>query len=380
MESLLPGAVIGVLGGGQLGRMLALEAKRMGYRVVTLEPSPDSPCGQVADRQIEAEYGDEAALTALATACDVVTYEFENIDARAVAFLEGLGKPVRPGRRVLEITQDRLCEKEFLRGAGLAVTEFQAVDSLEQLQAAAVQIGFPAVLKTSLGGYDGKGQAVVGDVEEAEAAFRKLRGHSPLIWEHKVAFSKELSVIACRGVDGKSVCYPATENTHKENILDMTVAPARIPMEAAAKALALAEAVGAGLDIVGVYCVELFWTEGGSMLINEIAPRPHNSGHYTLDACVCSQFEQQVRAVCGLPLGSTALLKCATMINIIGDGTGDILSGVEDVLREENLSLHLYGKTGARLKRKMGHFTVLGNTVEETREKAVKMRARLSWR
>src|SRR5690606_16930884 len=253
MTAILPGATLGILGGGQLGRMFALEAKRLGYRVVTLEPSHDSPCGQVADHQIEAGYADEAALRDLASRCDAVTYEFENIDARAVEFLEGIGTPVHPHSRVLRITQDRLLEKGFLRDAGLGVAEFMAVDSLSDLEKAASQVGLPAVIKTVRGGYDGKGQAVVSDAAGAAAAFGKLhRGH-PLIWEKKIPFRMELSVVACRGVDGKASAYPVSENVHMENILDTSVVPARIPAEAAEKARAMAEAVGDRLGIVGAY-------------------------------------------------------------------------------------------------------------------------------
>ncbi|HKP96549.1 MAG TPA: 5-(carboxyamino)imidazole ribonucleotide synthase [Fibrobacteria bacterium] len=379
MRTVLPGATLGILGGGQLGRMFVLEAKRMGYRVITLEPSPDSPCGQVADEQIEADYADESALRRLAERCDAITYEFENIDARAVEFLEGLGKAVHPGSRVLRISQDRLLEKNFLRDAGLAVAAFMAVDSPEDMREAAAKVGLPAVIKTVRGGYDGKGQAVVADASGAEAAFRKLhRGH-PLIWERKIPFLKELSVVACRGIDGAASAYPVSENVHVENILDTGVVPARISAAAAAKARSAAETVGNALGIVGAYCVELFLVEGDGVLVNEIAPRPHNSGHYTLDACVCSQFEQQVRAICGLPLGSTEALKPSAMVNVLGDGNGNTLYGVDEAMREGNLVFHLYGKSQAAAKRKMGHYTVLAETAEAALAKARAARALLRW-
>ncbi|MDB5050871.1 MAG: purK [Fibrobacteres bacterium] len=379
MRTVLPGATLGILGGGQLGRMFALEAKRMGYRVITLEPSPDSPCGQIADEQIEADYADESALRRLAASCDVITYEFENIDARAVEFLEGLGKPVHPDSRVLRISQDRLLEKTFLRDAGLGVAAFMAVDSPDDLKEAALKIGLPAVIKTVRGGYDGKGQAVVSDAAGAAAAFQRLhRGH-PLIWERKIPFLKELSVVACRGIDGTASAYPVSENVHVENILDTGLVPARISAAAAAKARSTAEAVGDRLGIVGAYCVELFLVEGDGILVNEIAPRPHNSGHYTLDACVCSQFEQQVRAMCGLPLGSTLALKPSAMVNVLGDGNGNVLFGVDEAMREPNLVFHLYGKSQAAAKRKMGHYTVLADTVETALAKARAARALLRW-
>ncbi|MDB5106755.1 MAG: purK [Fibrobacteres bacterium] len=379
MRTVLPGATLGILGGGQLGRMFALEAKRMGYRVVTLEPSPDSPCGQVADVQIEAGYSDPGALRRLAEECDVITYEFENIDAGAVEFLEGLGKDVHPGSRVLRISQDRLLEKNFLRDSGLGVTAFMAVDSEADLMEAARTVGLPAVIKTVRGGYDGKGQAVVSDEAGALAAFRKLHGDHPLIWERKVPFLKELSVVACRGIDGKATAFPVSENIHVDNILDTGIVPARISATAAERARSVAKSVGDALGIVGSYCVELFLIEGDQVLVNEIAPRPHNSGHYTLDACVCSQFEQQVRAICGLPLGSTEVLKPSVMINILGDGKGNTLFGADEAMREANLVLHLYGKTQAVAKRKMGHFTVLGDSVESALAKALAARALLRW-
>jgi 5-(carboxyamino)imidazole ribonucleotide synthase len=380
MEVLAPGATLGILGGGQLGRMFAMEAKRMGYRVVTLEPSPDSPCGQIADMQIEADYRDETALRTLADSCDVITYEFENIDAGAVEFLEKLGKPVRPGSAALRISQDRLLEKNFLRNAGLGVTAFAEVSDSEQLAAAAAQVGFPGFLKTTRGGYDGKGQAPINDMAQAEAAFRDLYRGQSLIWERKVPFLKELSVTACRGQDGNVACYPVAENVHVQNILDTSMVPARVSETASHAAKAVAEAVGQGLKIVGTYCVELFLVDGDGILVNEIAPRPHNSGHYTLDACACSQFEQQVRAICGLPLGSTALLKPSVMVNLLGAGTGDSLAGTDALLAVPELTFHLYGKAKAAAKRKMGHFTVLGKTIEEALAKAEAGRKLLRWK
>ncbi len=380
MKFILPGSTLGILGGGQLGRMFALEAKRMGYRVVTLEPAVDSPCGQVADEQILAEYTDQDALRRLSAVSDVVTYEFENIDARAVEFLEALGKPVHPSSRVLRISQDRLLEKKFLRESGLAVTEFMPVGSPEEIAEAAIKIGLPAVIKTVTGGYDGKGQAVVADLASALAAFQRLYNGQPLIWESKVPFLMELSVIACRGIDGKAKAYPVSENIHVENILDMSLVPARISTTAMAKAQAMAEKVGEALGIIGTYCVELFLTKDEGLLVNEIAPRPHNSGHYTLDACNCSQFEQQVRAICGLPLGSTQAREPSVMVNLIGDGQGNTLQGVDAALQLDNLTLHLYGKTQALAKRKMGHFTVTGDTLEAALSTAQIGRSLLHWR
>jgi 5-(carboxyamino)imidazole ribonucleotide synthase len=379
MDAVLPGSTLGILGGGQLGRMFAFAAKRMGYRVITLEPSPDSPCGQVADDQIQADYADEKALRELASRCQAITYEFENIDARAVEFLEGIGHPVYPDSKVLRVSQDRLLEKTFLRDAGLGVTAFKAVDNAADLKAAAAEVELPAVIKTVRGGYDGKGQAVVNDMAAAEAAFARLHKGSPLIWEEKVAFVKELSVMACRGRNGDATAYPVSENVHVDNILDTGMVPARISPAVAARARAMAEAVGNGLGIVGAYCVEMFLDAQDNLLVNEIAPRPHNSGHYTIDACLCSQFEQQVRAMCGLPLGPTSILKPSVMVNILGDGRGDTLQGVDALLRRPDTVFHLYGKAKAPAKRKMGHFTVLGETAETALAEARAARTLLRW-
>lgn len=377
-RALLPGAVLGILGGGQLGRMFAMAAKRLGYRVAVLEPSPDSPCGQVADIVIQAGYTDEAALRRLAAVSDAVTYEFENVDARAVEFLESLGKPVHPSASALRITQDRILEKTFARENGIPVTPFASVRSAEEARAVFHGEEFPGFLKTARGGYDGKGQARVGSGEEAAKAWADFKGHD-LILEKLVPFEKEISVVACRGRDGSFAAYPPAENAHVRNILDVSVLPARVSAASAAAAVKIARQVGEGLSIVGTFCVELFVLPGGEIWLNEIAPRPHNSGHATLDACLCSQFEQQVRALCGLPLGSTALLRPAAMVNLVGDGKGDRLAGVGVLLADPDAALHLYGKKHAPRGRKMGHFTVLGETPEAAEARALELRSRLRW-
>jgi 5-(carboxyamino)imidazole ribonucleotide synthase len=380
--AVLPGATLGILGGGQLGRMFALEAKRMGYRVAVLEPSPDSPCGQVADTVIEAAYTDEKALRELAALSDALTYEFENVDAAAVEFLESLGKPVHPSSRVLRVAQDRILEKTFARDHGIPVTSFASVRSTAELESAMLQVGFPAFLKTSRGGYDGKGQARIESAEEGHKAFVEFSGRD-LILERFVPFQKEMSLIACRGKDGafaaSFAAYPPSENIHVRNILDVSIYPARVSDATAEAARKIARTMAEGLDIVGTFCVEFFVSADGSLLLNEIAPRPHNSGHATLDACLCSQFEQQVRAVCGLPLGSTELFRSAAMINLVGTGEGDRLLGVEELLRAPDVSLHLYGKTQAPKGRKMGHFTVLADTADEAELRAAELRKLLRW-
>jgi 5-(carboxyamino)imidazole ribonucleotide synthase len=378
MKTLLPGATLGILGGGQLGRMFTMAAKRLGYRVAVLEPAPDSPCGQVADIVIEAAYTDEAALTRLAAISDAITYEFENVDARAVEFLEAHGKPVHPSSEALRVTQDRILEKTFARENGIPVTPFAAVRSEEEARAVFHGDDFPAFLKTARGGYDGKGQAKVGSGEEAAAAFKGFPGHDCIL-EKFVPFEKEISVVAARGRDGSFVAYPPAENVHVRNILDVTVLPARVPEESARKAVEIARKVGEGLGIVGTYCIELFLLPNGEVWFNEIAPRPHNSGHATIEACLVSQFEQQVRALCGLPLGSTSLLRPAAMVNLVGDGNGDRLHGLEKLLGEPDVALHLYGKTQAPKGRKMGHFTVLGGSASSAEARARELRGFLHW-
>jgi len=376
--AILPGATLGILGGGQLGRMFAMAAKRMGYRVAVLDPSEDSPCGQIADYVLQAPYTDEKALGELAALSDVLTYEFENVDAAAVEFLESLGKPVHPSSRVLRITQDRILEKTFARNSGIPVTAFAPVGTVSELESAMLKVGFPAFLKTSRGGYDGKGQVRIENAEEGRKAFAEFSGRD-LILERRVPFEKEMSIVASRADGGAFVAYPPSENIHVRNILDISIYPARVAETTLDAARKIARAVAEGLGIVGTFCVELFVLADGSLLLNEIAPRPHNSGHATIDACLCSQFEQQVRAVCGLPLGSTELLRCAAMINLVGTGEGDRLLGLEELLRHPDVVLHLYGKTRAPRGRKMGHFTVLADAADAAERRARKLQKILQW-
>jgi 5-(carboxyamino)imidazole ribonucleotide synthase len=355
---LKPVETIGVIGGGQLGRMFALDAKRMGYYVVTLDPQEHSPCGQVADEQIIAAYGDRAAIEELGRRSDVVTYEFENIDIDSVWHLEALSHRVAPASGVLRVTQDRLLEKQLVREAGLATTAFAAVRDAADLAGAAARIGFPAILKTVRGGYDGKGQWHADSLEEAESAARAAAGKE-LIFEAKVALDRELSVIATRNARDEIVVYPVAENEHDRGILTRTIAPARVDVRVAERARSMATTIGRRLGIVGTYCVEFFLSTAGELLVNEIAPRPHNSGHYTIDVTPCSQYEQHVRAICDLPLSPPRLLANAIMMNVLGAGTGDHLAGVSDLLRDPSIVLHVYGKRHAVARRKMGHFTML---------------------
>jgi 5-(carboxyamino)imidazole ribonucleotide synthase len=372
-----PVETIGILGGGQLGRMLTLEAKRMGYRVVTLEPLPNSPCGQVADEQIVAAYDDLRSIGELGARADVVTYEFENIPLASVRALEAEGRLVRPSGDVLRITQDRILEKTFVREQGCAVAPFAAVDDVASLEAACAAVGFPAVLKTARGGYDGKGQWVVRDVAAAREAFAAAHG-APCIYEAFVPFDLEISIICARGSDGTIVSFPVTENQHDHGVLATTIVPARVSAEVAARARAMAERIGAALEIVGAYCIEYFVLDD-EVFVNEIAPRVHNSGHYSLDATQISQYEAHVRAICDLPLVEPKLFEPAVMVNVLGTGTGDYLTGANELLRDPDAKLHVYGKRNAALRRKMAHFTVLAPTVGEAYAKAESLRRLLSW-
>jgi 5-(carboxyamino)imidazole ribonucleotide synthase len=355
---LKPVQTIGVIGGGQLGRMLALDAKRMGYRVITLDPQQHSPCGQVADEQIVAAYSDLRAIEELGRRCDVITYEFENIDIASVRHLESLAHRVTPASSVLHVTQNRIREKRFVQEAGLQTTPFERVHSYEDLETGATRIGFPAILKTAQGGYDGKGQWEAHSMQEARSAYEAAKG-AELIFERRANLACELSVVATRNARDEIVAYPVAENTHDRGILTMTVAPARIEPALALRAQNEAQVVGRNLGIVGTYCVEFFLTIHGDLLVNEIAPRPHNSGHYTIDVTPCSQYEQHVRAICDLPLSPPRLLSNAIMMNILGDGHGDHLAGVAGLLRDPSIVLHVYGKRHAVARRKMGHFTML---------------------
>jgi len=349
---------IGVIGGGQLGRMFALDAKRMGYNVITLDPQPRSPCGQVADEQIIAAYDDMDAIDQLGRRSDIVTYEFENIAIESVRYLEEHGFAITPSSHVLAVTQDRLLEKQFAADCGIGVAAFAAVRSDADIEAAAERTGFPAILKTARGGYDGKGQWRVNTLEELRNAVREANG-ATLILEAIVPFVCEVSVICTRNSADDVVTYPVTENEHDSGILARSIAPARVSESSARAAKEIATTIARELDIVGTFCVEFFVKSDGSVLVNEIAPRPHNSGHYTIDATPCSQYEQHVRAICSLPLSSPQLLRNAVMMNILGTGTGDHLSGVVELLSDPSIVLHMYGKHHAVNRRKMGHFTML---------------------
>jgi 5-(carboxyamino)imidazole ribonucleotide synthase len=348
-----PGGTIGILGGGQLGRMTAMAAARLGYRTHVFAIEPDSPAAQVSAAATVAPFSDAAAVARFAAAVDVATCEFENVPAAALRRVAAR-KPVFPGAEILEIAQDRLREKNFLRSIGVATTEFREVGDPQSLAAAGRDLGLPAVLKTVRLGYDGKGQVLVTPAIDAADAWREM-GAAVGILEGFVDFRCEISVIVARAADGTLAAYPPVENRHVAHILDTTIAPARVSAETAAAATAIARRIAEALRLVGVLAVEMFLTGSGTLLVNELAPRPHNSGHWTIDACVTSQFEQLVRAICGLPLGATERHSDAVMTNLIGRD----VAKWREALADPRAKLHLYGKSRVRPGRKMGHVTRL---------------------
>lgn len=372
---ILPGATLGVLGSGQLGRMFAIAARRMGYRVHTLSPDDDTPTGQVADLEVRAAYEDLDAVREFARNVDVVTFEFENVSAAATDAASQFA-PVRPAGSVLHTTQHRLREKTFLKSSGFPHTPFEVVHSLAELQAALGRIGAPAVLKTAGWGYDGKGQAKIATMADAAAAWEKVKTAEAVL-EAWVDFRIEVSVVAARGLDGEFAHFGVVENRHRNHILDVTLAPAAVSDRVVREAVEITRSVLEKLEVVGVLCVEFFLTADDRLLINELAPRPHNSGHFSFDACVTSQFEQQARAICGLPLGSTEMFRPAAMANLLGD----VWSGGEPdwaaACRLPNVKLHLYGKAEPRPGRKMGHLTALAATAEEAARDVIAAREAL---
>jgi 5-(carboxyamino)imidazole ribonucleotide synthase len=375
-KPILPGATLGVLGSGQLGRMFAIAARHLGYRVHVLSPDSDTPTGQVADVEIRADYNDLDRVADFARSVSVVTFEFENVPTATTQVCDRYC-PVRPAGSVLFTSQNRLREKTFLRDAGLPVTPFVAVRSVDELSAALMQHGPPAVLKTADWGYDGKGQVVIRSIDQAASAWSSLDVPQAIL-EAFIDFDSELSVVAARGSDGQFVSYGPIGNAHSHHILDVSVCPARVSPQVSAQAIEIARAVLEKMNVVGVLCVEFFLTRSGELLINETAPRPHNSGHLTIDAHITCQFEQQVRAICDLPLGSCALRSPAAMANLLGDVWEDGGPDWCAALRNPNLKLHLYGKQAARIGRKMGHLTVLSDSVDAAEQVARAARSALS--
>ena len=373
---ILPNSTIGVFGSGQLGRMFAIEARKMGYRVHTFSPLTDTPTGQVADIETCAQYDDLDAVKNFAKSVDVITFEFENVPSATVEaateFVE-----VHPRGDILHTTQNRLREKTFLSKNGIPVADFKAINLIDDLYRGVEELGLPAVLKTAGFGYDGKGQAKIDALGEVSAAFEGLNGAEAIL-EKFVEFEKEVSVVCARDAAGTFVHYGVIENKHANHILDLSFAPALVGPEGLDEGVAIARSIAETFQYVGTLCIEFFLTKDGKLLVNELAPRPHNSGHLTFDACMTSQFGQQVRAVCGLPLGSTDFYKPAAMANLLGDlwntGQPDWASALQD----PTTKLHLYGKSEAKPGRKMGHLTALAASTNEAVAAVTEARARLS--
>jgi 5-(carboxyamino)imidazole ribonucleotide synthase len=368
----VPGAALGLLGGGQLGRMFAMAAGRMGYRVHTFSPEEDSPAGQIADLEVTAPYTDLDALRTFARGVDVVTFEFENIPTEAIDAVEALA-PVRPSGMALHIAQQRAREKTFLADRGVPTVPFASAESFDELWDAVARLGTPAVIKTAAFGYDGKGQHKVATPADVEHIWTAI-GHQAAVVEKFISLQAEISIIAARGADGGIAMYAPFENRHRDHILDVTTVPAAIAPASVTQANDITRTILEELQYVGVLCVEFFVSTDGELLVNELAPRPHNSGHLTIDAAVTGQFEQQVRAVCGLPLGAPEIPRPAAMANLLGDLWVDGEPNWAAASRFADVKLHLYGKTDPRPGRKMGHLTAVAATVAEALDRAIAAR------
>ena len=374
---ILPGATLGILGGGQLGQMFSLAALRLGYRVLVLDPDPHCPAAAVASHHLCADYDDPTALADLARSCAAVSTEFENVPATALELL-ARHLPVWPSPNAVAMVQDRILEKGFLRDLDLATAPFAAIHAEDDLHAAWRSVGGPAILKRARFGYDGKGQAGVDDGKALASAWAAM-GRAPAVLEARIALRQELSVVLARGEDGMMAFYPVAENIHRNGILDLSIIPARCPEDLQQEARRMAARIATALDYVGTMAVEYFVDETGRLLVNEIAPRPHNSGHFTIDACVQSQFDQQVRALCGLPLGDTRLLSPVVMMNLLGDLWADGEPDWSALFRHPQLKLHLYGKAEGRPGRKMGHVHALAADSAQAMAVLEALRADWGW-
>ncbi len=370
-----PDAMLGMLGGGQLGRMFTLAAHSMGYRVTVLDPDRSSPAGAIADVHLRAAYQDHEALQLLADSCVAVTTEFENVPAESLRWLAA-HCTVRPTGDSVAVAQDRIREKRFLTQNGFEVAPYRVIERVEDCDCVGPEL-LPGILKRARFGYDGKGQARVETIEEIRAAYLSL-GSEACVLEKRVALACEVSVVAARGADGATRSFPVAENQHRDGILDVSIIPARVSADIESRAQTCAQAVAVKLGYCGVLAVEFFVTTDGALLVNEIAPRPHNSGHYTIDACATSQFEQQVRTLCGLPLGDTRLLSPVVMVNLLGDVWQSGQPAWDALFACPEAKLHLYGKHEARPGRKMGHYSVLGANADDALARALDIRAKLS--
>jgi 5-(carboxyamino)imidazole ribonucleotide synthase len=367
---------IGIIGGGQLGKMMILEAKKLGFYIITLDPSPDCPSHSISDEHITAGFNDRKAIRELAEKCDVVTYEFEHIDSDILYELEKEGYNIYPTAKSLKIIQNKFIQKQKLAEAGIPVADFVQTDGIEDIKKAGNLFGYPFILKTCTGGYDGKGNAFIKEESEIEDAFKQLgSGKIPLMAEKLVPFIMETSILVCRGLNGDIAVYPSGDNRHIRNILHETVVPASISRKSAELAHETANKVIELFEGIGMFCIEMFVTSDGNILVNEIAPRPHNSGHYTIEGCVTSQFENHIRAITGLPLGDTTLLRPSVMVNLLGDEDYSgpaFVSGLYDAMAVSGVTVHIYGKTETKPRRKMGHLTATADTIQEALENAHK--------
>ncbi|MEC9489624.1 MAG: 5-(carboxyamino)imidazole ribonucleotide synthase [Halanaerobiales bacterium] len=365
---------IGIIGGGQLGKMMILEAKKMGFYVTILDPTKNCPAHSIADQHLAADFDDREAIKKLAQQSDLITYEFEHIDVEVLKELEAEDYKIYPTAHSLEIIQNKYHQKNVLKQDQIAVPDFRKVSVPEDIKEAAQEFGYPLMLKSCTGGYDGKGNALIDSQSEVEDAFQELgAGKTPLMVEKYIPFKKEISIIAARGLTGEMKVYPAGENDHRDNILYETRVPAEISSQLEQKAEEFAREVLQVFEGIGIFCVEMFVTEENELLVNEIAPRPHNSGHYTIEGCVTSQFEQHVRAITALPLGDTTLVRPAVMRNILGsgeEGKAEVV-GLEPALAVEGVKVHIYQKQISRPGRKMGHLTVTAESLAKAVERAL---------
>lgn len=366
MKPIVPPQTIGILGGGQLGRMMAIAAKEMGFKVATVDPTEGSPCGLIADYEIVGDYASEEARNQLAEVSDVITYEFENVDLDTARWLEN-NHHLPQGSHLLKVTQDRAEEKATLEAIGVHVAPYELISKSEDLESTLEKIGYPAVLKTTRGGYDGKGQVVIESPDDLKAAKELLSGNTQCVLEKKINFSKEISVIVSRNVNGDTETFPVAENIHKNHILYQSIVPARVSEASLERAESLARQIAHGLELVGTLAVEMFLTNEEGIYINELAPRPHNSGHYSIEGCMFSQFEQHIRAICGWKLGKPTLLKPSVMVNLLGEDAETILN-VAPLF--DDVHLHLYEKKEIKTNRKMGHFTIINDSLEDAVHKA----------
>jgi len=364
---------IGIVGGGQLGKMMILDAKRLGFFVAILDPTEDCPAHSICDYHIVKSFNDKDAYKELASLVDVITYEFEHINSEILQELENSGHRVYPSPHSLEIIQDKKTQKDLLVKNGVLTPEYQSVNSVDDIVEISKLYGFPMMLKARTGGYDGKGNALIKDVESIAASFSSLgSGTIPLIIEKFCPFIKEISVLSCRDVFGNISVYPVAENSHKDSILDETIVPAQISKESISNAMKMAHHVMEIFSDVGMFCTEMFVTDSGEVLLNEVAPRPHNSGHYTIEGCYVSQYEAHIKAITGLKVGDVTLRNPTVMRNILGTGKAGVtvISGVEDLHNDPYVKLHIYGKSESKPKRKMGHITAIGDTLDIAKERA----------